>query len=175
MAGIAELIKPLSFSGEQIYFEICKVTAINETDRTCDVKPLAEKAELKGIRMQASLELENGMYVKPVLNSYVLVGFTSKDKGFISVYSEIDCIKVTTENDFIFNGGELGGLVKIEELKNVLDKIHSILNGFIQTLQTPIMEPGNGAPSAFQTALNTAIGSKQTGSLDNLEDEKVKH
>lgn len=73
------------------------------------------------------------------------------------------------------NGTELGGLIKINELKKELEKTNIFLRTLVSVLQVPIPEAGNGAPSAFQTALNGALSSLQLADFSQIENEKVKH
>lgn len=83
--------------------------------------------------------------------------------------------KIKTEGNIELNGSDFGGLIKIEELKMQLQKNTAILNGILGTLKAPVAEPGNGAPSVFQAALITAIGTMQAGDFSNIENKKVKH
>lgn len=83
--------------------------------------------------------------------------------------------KIKTEGNIELNGSDFGGLIKIEELKMQLQKNTAILNGILGTLKTPVAEPGSGAPSAFQGALITAVGTMQAGDFSNIENKKVKH
>ena len=78
-----------------------------------------------------------------------------------------------SKDGFVFNNASHGA-VKADELKTQSNKDKDILDGFLQALQTPVNEPGNGAPSAFQAALLAALGTKQSGTWDNLESDKIK-
>ncbi len=85
------------------------------------------------------------------------------------------------------NGTGLGGLVKAGELKDQLEKNNKILKALLQTLSTPVTEPGNGSPSAFQAALKMAVDlaftvpgspgppAPQVADLSNIENDKVQH
>jgi len=73
------------------------------------------------------------------------------------------------------NGKSFGGLVKGEELKTQLDKNSEILQSILTTLVTPVPEPGNGSPSAFQAALKAALAGKAPGVFSAIESDKVFH
>lgn len=90
----------------------------------------------------------------------------SKDGGFVIARSD-----KTVE----LNGTEHGGLIKIAELKKELEKTNAFLKAFVQVLQVPVTEAGNGAPSAFQTALKTALSSLQLADFSQIENTKVQH
>ena len=90
----------------------------------------------------------------------------SKDGGFVITRSD-----KTVE----LNGTEHGGLIKIAELKKELEKTNAFLKAFVQVLQVPVTEAGNGAPSAFQTALKTALSALQLADFSQIENTKVQH
>jgi hypothetical protein len=79
-------------------------------------------------------------------------------------------------DDIEFNGGENGGLVNWTEAKAQLDFVKQFVDAIKQLAGgMPIPEPGNGAASAFQAALNGVISSIQVPNFDDLEDTKIKH
>ncbi len=82
---------------------------------------------------------------------------------------------VRADGSVELNGSGFGGLVKVEELRTQLEKNSSILQSILTTLATPIPEPGNGSPSAFQAALNTALIGKTPGDFTAIESGKVFH
>ena len=90
----------------------------------------------------------------------------SKDGGFVIARSD-----KTVE----LNGTEHGGLIKIAELKKELEKTNAFLKAFVQVLQVPVTEAGNGAPSVFQAALNGALSSLQLADFSQIENTKVQH
>lgn len=90
MTLIAETIKKLAASGDEVYTIPCKVTAIDETERTCDVQPLNGDAEIFGVRLQANLSDEKGVCVFPKSGSEVLVTFINKKTGYVALCSEVD-------------------------------------------------------------------------------------
>lgn len=107
-------------------------------------------------------------------NGKVVATIKMLNSGNIEIELKGD-YKIKTEGNIELNGSDFGGLIKIEELKMQLQKNTAILNGILGTLKAPVAEPGNGAPSAFQAALITAIGAMQTGDFSNIENKKVKH
>ena len=107
-------------------------------------------------------------------NGKVVATIKMFNSGNIEIELKSD-YKVKTEGNIELNGSDFGGLIKIEELKMQLQKNTAILNGILGTLKAPVAEQGNGAPSVFQAALITAIGTMQTGDFSNIENKKVKH
>lgn len=93
------------------------------------------------------------------------------------IYAEVGESTLTmTEDKIQMNDGSLNGLVKIDTLKQELDKNSQILQGLLTILSgAPIPEPGMGSPSALQTALAGAVAGKQPGQWNDIENDKVTH
>ena len=65
---------------------------------------------------------------------------------------------------------------KAIELKTQLNKNNILLAHIMAIINgPPVTEPGNGAPSALQIALKSAISSDQLGDFSNIENPNVKH
>lgn len=107
-------------------------------------------------------------------NGKIVAKIKMLNSGNIEIEADGDC-KVKAKGNIEINGSDFGGLIKIEELKTQLQKNTAILQGLVGTLKTPITEPGNGSPSAFQATLITAIGALQAGNFSNIENKKVVH
>ncbi len=113
---------------------ICKVTSVNGSK--CDVEPL-DGANLKDVRLNASVDQFNGLRITPKKDSYVLVTMLSETDAYVSMYSDIDKIE--------FDGA--GGLkVEIKDdhisLKNdktsLKDEVTSLLDTLMQAqIATP--------------------------------------
>lgn len=73
------------------------------------------------------------------------------------------------------SGTEFGGLVNGKTLRTELQKNSTILQSILTVLKTPITEPGAGAPSALQAALNTALIGQAPGNWSHIENEAVVH
>ena len=70
------------------------------------------------------------------------------------------------------NGGSQA-MVKGNALKTDLDKTNDLLQALLNIISgTPIPEPGNGLPSALQTALQTAISGKALGDYSDIKSEE---
>jgi hypothetical protein len=159
----------------EIYSIVGVVDSVDEEARTVDVSPISGDAAINDVRLQADIDSTTGVVIIPKLESNVVVTFLNQKTGFVSLCTDVDKLLINTDIVTI-NGGENGGLTITPELKTQLDKTNELLTGLINVLNgTPIPEPGNGAPSALQTALSTAITGKQLGEFDNIENEKVKH
>lgn len=104
----------------------------------------------------------------PAEHSKVLIGIIEgSNEAFLLAAAEVDEIRI--------NGKELGGLVKAETLKSEVDKNTAMWNALLQAISTPVTEPGNGAPSALQAALQAALSGRPLADLSDIENETVKH
>lgn len=94
--------------------------------------------------------------------------------GDAAIYNEKVSI-ILTEDKIKINGDDLGGLIKINELKKELEKNNQILQTILSVCSIPVNETGNGAPSSFQQALNIALKGKTIADFSNIENDKVLH
>lgn len=103
-------------------------------------------------------------------------GAPDLEDGDVAIYSSGDSFVICRQDGSVeLNGTENSGVVKADELKAQLDKNNQILQAFLNTLKTPIAEAGNGSPSAFQAALNSALISLPIGDFSSIKSEKVLH
>lgn len=143
-----------------------KIKDVNEQQRTCTVE--FEGIELTDVRLTADKNSDS--YILPVKNTYVLLAFieNSETDAIVIAYSEIEKI--------VINNGKNGGLIKIKELEKELKKINSILQAMMNVIKgSAIPEPGNGSPSAFQTALKGALAGKILPDYSKIENKKILH
>jgi hypothetical protein len=113
----------------------------------------------------------------PNVNSNCPLCFRDANIGRPQILFVDSVLKILSNaTNVIFNGGQLGGIVKAKELQTQSNKDKQILDALLQILTgPPIDEPGNGAPSALQTALATALAGLQSGTWDQLEDPTITH
>ena len=162
------------------------VTAVDKVARTCDVdRP--DQPDLPAVRLNAMLQPGDDIItVFPKKGSKVLCILVENQPADAYLLSATDIEEISVKigsmtvlvnkDNIILNGGNLGGMVKARELKTQVDKNSAILDAIMQVLSgSPVMEPGNGSPSALQTALKGAVSGKQTADLSNIENANIKH
>jgi hypothetical protein len=96
---LQEALRLLVGKGGQIYSLVGKVKSVDDNERTCDVEPLNGDADILGVRLQADLSADKGIYIKPVVNSFVIVTFLDESAGFVSAYSEIESAEIVIQNN----------------------------------------------------------------------------
>jgi len=112
---------------------------------------------------------KKGIVITPVTGSSVIISrIGASDELFVEMFSEVESI--------VFDGGVNGGLTITPKLVQELNKNNTLLQAIITILSgSPIPEPGNGSPSALQTALKGAISGKELGDFSEIENSKIKH
>lgn len=113
---------------------------------------------------------DNNLVIEPKASSKVLVmdmsGGQMRDLVVIKV-SEVETITV--------NGGKLGGLIKIEKLKENLGKITKRIDGIIDAIKSgvPVAQDGGTALQKSIVASLESLTDKED--FSDIEDEKIKH
>jgi hypothetical protein len=156
------------------------------TGTTCAVK--IDELSITGVRLRAVINDSSGqLLVMPEVGSYVLVidlsGGNYRDLAVIA-YSEISEVNIRIGNTTVainttgitFNGGQLGGLVKLQELKDNLNSLKQYVEAIHSAL--PAAFNAIGASTAANGA--TGAGSYQGAmagklvQIRDMENNKVK-
>tara|TARA_Y100000588_G_scaffold217747_1_gene231657 strand:+ start:122 stop:637 length:516 start_codon:yes stop_codon:yes gene_type:complete len=152
---------------------VCFPADVLEVDKdtlTCVVSPV-NGAEMFDVRLKASINtVTDGIVEFPVEGTTVLVCLIGNDPemGFIAAVDKVETV--------LMFGGENGGLTITPKLVKELNKTNELLTALLDVIKgAPVMEPGNGSPSALQTQLNAAVADKELGDYSEIENEKVKH
>jgi len=163
---VKELINKL-VDKKAIYCQLAKVLSVDETARSCEVE-YPQGGTDSEVRLQAKMEITEGIVLIPKVNSDVLIGYLSENVAFVISTAEIDKVIITIGNSELkiesstitMNGGNLGGLVKVSPLVSAYNNVVTDMLA-IQTLFT-----GIGLTFVPQTTLKTD---------SNFENTKVKH
>lgn len=142
---------------ENIYSDLAKVVSVDDTTRKATVTILTSDLEVEA-RIQASINLTGGLYIKPTIDSYVVVTWINKSLCFISLYSDIDSIE--------FQGGENLGIPKTPETVERLNLIEQDINTLKDVIKnwTPVATDGG---AALKVAATTWFGTDLTETENN--------
>jgi hypothetical protein len=165
---VARLVPVINFEAQ--------VVSVDKTQDTCVVQP-AEGPEIPDVKLKSVIsDADQKMICYPLVESFVTVSClrNSYTDFYVSQYSAVEQV-VTNCDNVIFNGGENGGLVNWPDAKEQHDLVKQFIEAVKNACSIPVPEPGSGANSAFQAALNSAISSIDVPSFEGLEDTKVKH
>lgn len=170
MNKAAAAIKKIA-NQDDVKLHACKVDAINAS--RCDVTPLNDAAPLKDVRLNADITKDLGIVITPKVNSIVLVNEVSKTDAYVSMFSEIESINIKIGNttailkdgEISFNGGNLGGLVKVQELTKKIIALETAMDTHIHSGGTANGMTGTVTPPKFPVKTQKS----------QLENTKVKH
>ena len=172
---VGDQIKQLAnrdIKDERIYSEVCTVVSVNETTRLAVCQPIDDSAQLKKVRLQAIKSQTLGMFLKPKVDSYVIVSFIDKVNGFITQTTELD--KILIDTDLVqFNGGSNGELINIDSQTTKLNDLVTKVNDLYTLLQTWTVLPQDGG-LALQTAALLLSGASNFDK-DDYKDTKITH
>lgn len=200
MQNLRNVIRQLAQPDGETVALVCTVDAVDKSARTVDCSPINEGAPLLGVNLQANQEGECGVCLFPEIGSYVVVGFVADGAAGVVLLTEkiesaeivigdtsavmsADGVRIKVgkisadlgKDALTFNGGDLGGLVKVEDLTKRLNLIENDINELktIFTNWIPASQDGGGA---LKTAAFTWSASQLTPTQrSDYENEKVKH
>lgn len=187
---VRQAIKELADNGPEIYTG--KIASVDEDNQCCDVT-ITEGVTVSQVRLKMAMGSDVGIYTIPKKDAYCVI---AKMDGDVD-YCLIQCSEVTkfhvkidqetfeiTKDGHVFDGGNNGGMVitkKAVERWNNIEKDINKLKSLLQTILSAVVnEPGNGAPSAFQAAMQAAFAQYYGNSLslttdNDVKNDKVKH
>lgn len=182
MTNIRDMIKQLAQTDTAACIKIGKVVAVDEYARTVDVEPLDDDAPMQDVRLQGNVKSAFGVVSMPKIGSWVVVGLMDNVCGVVLMTDEIDWHEVTvgdmclrvTEDCIVMNGGELGGMVRVEDLVSRLNAIENDINALKAAIGgwTPISMDGG---SALKGAVSSWCSSQLTNTnRHDIENERVK-
>lgn len=200
MADLRNIIRQLAQPDGETVALVCIVDAVDEKARTIDCSPLNEGAPLLGVNLQANQGSDCGIWIYPEVGSFVIVGFVaegaagvvlSTDKikqaeiviGQTSAIIDAGGCRIKTANmsadinadNIIFNGGNLNGMVKIDDLTTRLNIIEKDINNLKTVLAsgwTPVPQDGGAALKAAAAAWAAASLTETVRS--DYENTKIK-
>jgi len=140
MSEIADIIKKMTKTKEEIYSCVCTVTEIDEEKRLISVKPNNGAAEVFDVRLQVIVSAALGLVVFPKNGSEVIINFLSKELAYVALYSEIEKIQL--------NIGEMSFFIDASNMNLAVDAID-------MTASTTEVSSDNVTVNANSTELNS--------------------
>ena len=126
----------------------------------CSVTRVADGMQLDGVRLNASGDDSVGLVLTPKTGSHVLVSSIDGVSWFVCQCSELESVT--------FNGGTLGGLVKIQELTDKLNSLVEAFNSHTHTVTT------SGTAAAQEGTAAAIINRLSMFNKSDYENEKIK-
>ena len=144
---------------------------VESKDTECTIK--YQGLQHKNVRLVCGFSQSlTTIIIKPAVGSTVLVADLSGGKYRDMIVLMVEKAELTT-----INGGNLGGVVNIEALKETLNSLkqycenlkYSISAGF-QSVGESTSASGSAAKTTFETAMQN-----QNITIKDMEDKKIKH
>lgn len=146
------------------YAQFCTVTAVDGS--TCTVEPLNGDAPINRVKLSAG-ETDTGFILTPVVDSVVLVVFSSKTRAFVSMCSDVETVSI--------RGEENGGVVIAPELKTQLERMTERIDALADALNNTAADSSSGTFKASLTPGMAAFSALPSEDFKNIENENVKH
>lgn len=200
MADLRNIIRQLAQPDGETVALVCTVDEVYKDTRTIDCTPINEGAPLLGVNLQANQEADYGLCVFPEKGSYVIVGFVADGAAGVVLTTEkiesaevvigdtsaiidadgcrIDTAKMSAhfnKEDIIFNGGDLNGLVIIDDLTDRLNIIEKDINNLKKVLGSTWVPVAQDGGAALKTAAASWASATLTGTKrSDYENKKIK-
>lgn len=200
MSDLRNIIRQLAQPDGETAALVCTVDLVDKSARTIDCTPINEGAPLLGVNLQANQEADFGLCLFPEKGSFVVVGFVADGAagvvlltekiesaeiviGSASAVIDADGLRFNTEKmsavisrqNISFNGGKLGGLVKIGDLTKRLNIIENDINALKTAVSSWTPDPQDGG-AALKSAISSWAASQLTPSVrSDYENQSVMH
>lgn len=138
--------------------EVAKVLSVD--DAACKVSRVRDGMVIDKVRLNAITTSDKGVVV-PKTGTYVLVSRMGENSWFVIQCGEAERITIDAGTDIVINGGGYGGLIKIEDLVDELNRLVQTFNS-----HTHVVPNGtSNAPSTLASSFSTST----------LENTKIRH
>ena len=159
------------------------VVSVDKTNNTCEVD--VDGNEFGNVRLQSVVDMERkGCRFYPAVDSDVLIVPINENGDWeVRLFSEIEQVLFEigdmsfdlSSSGLILNGGQLGGMIKIEALVSDMNSIKTDLNNLKTKFNNWTPTPSDGG-LALKTLITTwAEASIARTEQADIEDTKVKH
>ena len=160
------------------------IADVDEASRTCTLDD--DGVPMTGVRLQAVTGGDKGVLIVPKNGALALAVRVEESEDWMLIdCSEIDKISIVIGGSTVeltngltqFNGGKLGGLVKIKELEENLNSLKDFVEAINTALPSAFSAVGaataaNGAAGA--SAYNTSMDGKSVV-IKDMENKKITH
>lgn len=137
------------FKKNDCYYVIGEVKSVS--GNTCVVTIVSGDSELDVPNVLLQAEVCDGLLITPVVNSNVLLCLSNYSPPYVAMFSDIDefylqvgdsSLTVTNDGKIKLNDGQLGGLIKIQDLTSKLNDMVTAINIELGKIQTGIAAAG---------------------------------
>ncbi|MDB9476796.1 MULTISPECIES: hypothetical protein [Nostocales] len=163
------------------------VKSVDTASLTCHVIPVDGSAEMPDVKIRGVNDgADLGVYIIPKIganvvvakllgdyNNTVLLMCDSFESAHIKQPNGIE-LKIDATGNLELNGGQFGGLVKINQLVARLNTIEQSINQLKNAFTTWVPAPGDGG-AALKIAITPYLSPISQTTVNSLENAKIKH
>lgn len=168
MSAFSDIIESIrKIVGETPTSLLCTVVSVDESAMTCEVKPVDSGANFLDVRLMADdAAPQTGFYLKPKVDSVVMISPQDDVTYFVSMFSEVE--------EIWLHGNQFDGLVKVggvvEKLNNLEGKVNDLISA-LQGITIPLAPSGTYPFAPLFADISPLTETEQS----DLENETVKH
>lgn len=176
LAGTKDLDIPIVYYGQ--------VDSVDESSLTCSVRTTNAGGELILTKVRLTASVDDGEILIPDIDSEVIVISTNTNGRYLVKTSALSKWSVIIDKNnsldasssgFIFNDGNNGGLIKINDLVSQLNAVENKVNTIIAAIAAAPIAPTDGG-AAFKASVAGAIQPPLVPTqVIQLENNNVKH
>lgn len=198
--SIIESIQRISGSQltDKVSFFAAIVDSVDEDSRTCTATTLNSQGEVTMENIKLMGSVDDGFLLIPALDSTIIIGYSTMNEPFVAQFSAIDkvviivgtnnvSIEITNDEILIenkdsklalsdslikFNEGNLGGLVKVEQIlekiNNLESKVNAIITAFNSHVHTGVTT-GAGSSAVSPTQVSGALTPTTKSEIENTK------
>jgi hypothetical protein len=141
-------------SPDTVFFIDATVNSVDQDNRVCNCTAIGGKASNTFPNCRLMTDVDDGILILPTVGSNVTLILSSFTDPYVVGYTEVDQI--------IFRGGDLGGLVKVEDTvtklnnlekgyNNLLNKVNDLINKYNIHTHLLALTSGTGTAAATLT------------------------
>lgn len=171
----AELIRKIANKNKTTVVRAI-VKSVDEEKGVCDCQLLGSGADIYDVKINAAINTTKGIRIIPSIDSVVYLIFedNTNTEAFIALYSEVEKVLLDGEN-FQFNSGENGGLIRIEDLITKINIIENDINSLKSVFSNWITSPNDGGASLKAASASWFSQNITKTKKEDIENNKIKH
>ena len=162
---------------DKVHLISATVLSVDETKRTCVVNAISGIGEQKIESVLLMTAIDDGMLLVPAIGSTVFVSYSTFNQPFVCLFSELQKVVFIvgentlqlTSDGIMYNGGSLGGLVKVIDLTTKLNNLENKVNSLITAYNSHIHPASSGTTSPTTTQVTGTLIPTQQNDIENIK------
>lgn len=186
---------------DNVHTFMATVDSVNEEKRTCTVTSVSGQGSITVENVQLMASVDDGFLLVPVIDSMVIVVYSTYGKPFICLFSSLEKVLITagennasiqvdadgllfeiadtkiqvSDGEIKLNDGAMGGLVKVIQLTQKLNNLENKVNALITAYNTHVHTGVTTGAGSSAATPSTVSGNLTPTNRGDIENDKVKH